>query len=281
MPDSMTSNKEGLMSGDQISTVFKDAYRGKHVVVTGAAAGIGVGIAAGFAWSGATVRIADLSPKVEDTATDLRARGYDVSAEILDVTDEEAVKAFFDRIGQDFGKLDVLVSQAGIIEISKLEDTTAQSFERVLRVNTLAQFIAAREAVPLIRKAGGGSIINAASAQARHGFIYTPSYAASKFGVVGLTQSLAKELAKDNIRVNSYCPGIVVTDMWAYNDKKWGELLGDYRPGELMQEWIDAIPMGRAATKEDVANLVLFLASDAADYITGQAINIDGGMEMN
>jgi meso-butanediol dehydrogenase/(S,S)-butanediol dehydrogenase/diacetyl reductase len=133
-----------------------------------------------------------------------------------------------------------------------------------------------------MRAAGkSGRLINTASGQARQGFIYTPHYAASKFGVIGLTQSLAKELAKTGITVNAFCPGIVATDMWSYNDNAWGKLLGDYKPGELMQQWIDAIPMGRAASGADVAGVVSFLASDDASYVTGQSINVDGGMFMS
>jgi meso-butanediol dehydrogenase/(S,S)-butanediol dehydrogenase/diacetyl reductase len=98
---------------------------------------------------------------------------------------------------------------------------------------------------------------------------------------VGLTQSLAKELASDQITVNAYCPGIVGSDMWSYNDREWGRLLGNYAPGELMKEWIAGIPLGRAGTNDDVASLVLFLASDDAAYITGQTINVDGGMFMS
>ena len=133
-----------------------------------------------------------------------------------------------------------------------------------------------------MRKAGKkGRLINTASTQARQGFIYTPHYAASKFGVIGITQSLAIELAKTGITVNAFCPGIIGTDMWAYNDAAWGKLLGDYKPGELMAEWVEGIPMGRAGTPEDVAGLVTFLASYDAAYITGQTINIDGGLFMS
>jgi meso-butanediol dehydrogenase/(S,S)-butanediol dehydrogenase/diacetyl reductase len=157
-----------------------------------------------------------------------------------------------------------------------------QDWNRVLAVNTTGAFLCAQAAVALMReKGGGGRILNAASGQARQGFIYTPHYAASKFGVIGLTQSLAKELAKEQITVNAYCPGIVGSEMWDYNDREWGRLLGSYEPGELMAEWVASIPLGRAGTSDDVAELVLFLASDAANYITGQAINVDGGMFMN
>jgi meso-butanediol dehydrogenase/(S,S)-butanediol dehydrogenase/diacetyl reductase len=124
-------------------------------------------------------------------------------------------------------------------------------------------------------------LINTASGQARDGFIYTPHYAASKFGVMGLTQSLAKEVAEEGITVNAICPGIIHTEMWDYNDRVWGELLGDYGPGELMAEWVQNIPMKRVGSGDDVAGLVAFLASDDANYITGQTINVDGGLIMS
>jgi meso-butanediol dehydrogenase/(S,S)-butanediol dehydrogenase/diacetyl reductase len=180
------------------------------------------------------------------------------------------------------GRVDVLVNNAGIITISRLEELTLEDWERVLRVNTTGTFLCCQAAAARMREQGGGGrILNAASGQARQGFIYTPHYAASKFGVVGLTQSLAKELARDQITVNAYCPGIVGSDMWSYNDREWGRLLGDYAPGELMEEWIAGIPLGRAGTNDDVAALLLFLASDEAAYITGQSINVDGGMFMS
>lgn len=243
----------------------------------------GQGIAERFAGEGAAVILADRDPGVVDVATKVAdGTGAETLGVICDVTDETAVDAFVGAIDDRFGRLDVLINNAGTITISKLEDLSLEAWNRILAVNTTGAFLCAKAAVPLMRRAGrGGRILNAASGQARQGFIYTPHYAASKFGVVGLTQSLAKELAVDQITVNAYCPGIVGTDMWDYNDREWGRLLGDYAPGELMAEWVAGIPLGRAGTNDDVANLLLFLASDEASYITGQSINVDGGMFMS
>lgn len=258
-------------------------YEGKVVVVTGAARGMGLGIATRFAAEGAAVVLADRETHVADAAASVAtATGAATLAVVTDVTDQGAVEALFTSTQERFGGLDVLVNNAGTITISRLEELTLTDWERVLAVNTTGAFLCAKAAAGLMRRGGrGGRILNAASGQARQGFIYTPHYAASKFGVIGLTQSLAKELAGDQITVNAYCPGIVSTDMWAYNDREWGRLLGGYAPGELMAEWVAAIPLGRAGTDDDVADLLLFLASEQASYITGQSINVDGGMFMS
>jgi meso-butanediol dehydrogenase/(S,S)-butanediol dehydrogenase/diacetyl reductase len=248
-------------------------FEGATVVVTGAAGGIGKGIASRFAAEGARVVLADRTDAVHAAAADVDGIGV-----VADITDPADVTRVFDAAE----RVDVLVNNAGVITISKLEELTLDDWERVLRVNTTGAFLCCQAAAARMRaQGGGGRILNAASGQARQGFIFTPHYAASKFGVVGLTQSLAKELAKDQITVNAYCPGIVGSDMWSYNDREWGRLLGDYKPGELMEEWVAGIPLGRAGTNDDVASLLLFLASNDAAYITGQTINVDGGMFMN
>jgi meso-butanediol dehydrogenase/(S,S)-butanediol dehydrogenase/diacetyl reductase len=226
--------------------------------------------------------LVDRDPAVADTAAELAGSDLIAEASQADVTAPEDVQQIFRRADDLWGRVDVLINNAGVITISRLEELSLADWNKVLAVNTTGAFLCCQAAAVMMRATGnGGRMLNAASGQARQGFIYTPHYAASKFGVMGLTQSLAKELASDNITVNAYAPGIVGSDMWAYNDREWGRLLGNYAPGQLMAEWVSNIPLGRAGTNDDVANLLLFLASEDAGYITGQTINIDGGMFMS
>jgi meso-butanediol dehydrogenase/(S,S)-butanediol dehydrogenase/diacetyl reductase len=257
-------------------------FDGKVIVVTGAARGMGQGIATRFAEEGGKVLLVDRDPAVTDTAAALARSGLTAEPCQADVTAPRDVQQVFDRVRALWDQVDVMINNAGVITISRLEDLSLADWNKVLAVNTTGAFLCCQAAAAMMReRRTGGRMLNAASGQARQGFIYTPHYAASKFGVVGLTQSLAKELAPDRITVNAYAPGIVGSDMWAYNDREWGRLLGGYAPGELMAEWVSKIPLGRAGTNDDIANLLLFLASEDAEYITGQTINVDGGMFMS
>ena len=258
-------------------------FDGKTAIVTGASRGIGAAIAERFAGEGAAVLVSANEDRVEEVAARIRDAGGTAAAFVADVTSKDDVVALYDEAERRYGRVDVSMQNAGVITIARVEDMTEAEWDTVLAVNTKGVFLCCQEAIARIRRHGdGGRLLNTASGQARDGFIYTPHYAASKFGVVGLTQSLAKEVAKEAITVNAICPGIIETDMWAYNDAGWGKLLGGYAEGELMDEWVRTkVPMGRVGTGADVAALVAFLASRDADYITGQTINVDGGLIMS
>ena len=254
-----------------------ERFEDQTVVVTGGDRGIGFAIAERFAGEGANVVLASIDPAVADAAERLGGLGV-----VCDVTDKAAVQALYAQAAQHFGSVDISVQNAGIITIAKIEDLTEQDWDATMAVNTKGVFLCCQAAIAHMRPKGRGRIINIASGQARDGFIFTPHYAASKMGVVGITQSLAKEVALDGITVNAICPGIIRTDMWDYNDKVWGEMLGDYGPGELIEDWVQTkIPMKRAGSGKDVAGLIAFLASPDAEYITGQTINVDGGLIMS
>jgi meso-butanediol dehydrogenase/(S,S)-butanediol dehydrogenase/diacetyl reductase len=255
---------------------------GKVAVITGASRGIGAAIAQRLAAEGAAVALSANEARVAEAAEAIKAAGGRAVGVIADVTDKADVTRLFSEAEAAFGRIDIAVQNAGVITIARIEAMTEAEWDRVLAVNTKGVFLCCQEAIARIRRHGeGGRLINTASGQARQGFVFTPHYAASKFGVIGITQSLAKEVAAEGITVNAFCPGIIDTDMWAYNDAAWGKLLGDYKPGALMAEWVRNIPMKRAGTPADVAGLVAFLAGPDAAYITGQTINVDGGLIMS
>lgn len=257
-------------------------FEGKTVVITGGNRGIGLAMAKRFASEGANLVLGAIEPSVNEAAEELRSLGAEAVSVVCDVTDKGQVGLLYDAAEEAFGSVEISIQNAGIITIAKVEDLTEKEWDDTMEVNTKGVFLCCQEAIARMRKSGnGGKLINTASGQARDGFIFTPHYAASKFGVMGLTQSLAKEVAEEGITVNAICPGIIHTEMWDYNDRVWGALLGDYGPGELMNEWVQNIPMKRVGNGDDVAGLVAFLASSDADYITGQTINVDGGLIMS
>lgn len=256
-------------------------FTDRVVLVTGASRGIGRGIALRFAEEGARLVLAANEPAVASVAQEVEQLGNEVLSLEVDVADKAQVQHMYDVAMETFERIDASVQCAGVITVKKIEDLTESEWDTVIDVNMKGTFLCCQAAASHMVRQGWGKLINIGSGQSRAGFIYTPHYAASKFGVVGITQSLAKELAPHDITVNAIAPGIISTDMWEYNDQAWGNLLGDYEKGELMREWVMNIPMKRAGTPGDVAGLVTFLASSDADYITGQTINVDGGLIMS
>jgi meso-butanediol dehydrogenase / (S,S)-butanediol dehydrogenase / diacetyl reductase len=202
-------------------------FEGKTIVITGASRGIGAALAKRFAREGGAVVVSANEPACSTVANDIVKAGGKAVAQIAGVTRKSDVVALYDAAERAFGDVDVSVQNAGVITIARIEAMTEKEWDSVMEVNTKGVFLCCQEAIARMRKhKRGGRLINTASGQARQGFIYTPHYAASKFGVVGITQSLVKEVAKERITVNAFCPGIIDTDMWTYNDEAWGRLLG-------------------------------------------------------
>jgi 3-oxoacyl-(acyl-carrier-protein) reductase len=239
---------------------------GKSAIVTGSGRGIGKAIATKLAELGAAVTLCDISEEIAfSSVSELRERGLDADYHILNVADTEAARKLVEATVEKRGKLDILVNNAGINRDGMLHKMERGQWDDVIAVNLTGTFNTMQPASIKMREQQGGRIINISSASWL-GNIGQANYAASKAGVVGLTKTAARELAKYNVTVNAICPGFIDTDMTqGVPDKVW----------DLM---ISKIPMGRAGDPEDVANLIAFLASDDASYITGEVINVGGGM---
>ncbi|NLN16239.1 MAG: SDR family oxidoreductase [Firmicutes bacterium] len=253
----------------------------KVALVTGSGRGIGFAIARHLAKEGARVALCDIDGELAAKAADaLRQEGFEALSYKVDVTDTPAIEAMVEDIVAQWGGIDILVNNAGVILVKKVLDITDEEWDWVFRVNARGTFACSRIVGRHMASRGGGVIINASSNSGKTPGRFQAAYAASKFAVVGLTQALAMELGPYNIRVNAYCPGIVETDMWDYIDERLAELTNT-PVGQARRETVSQIPLGRAANEEDVAKVVVFLASDDSAYMTGQSLNICGGRRMH
>jgi NAD(P)-dependent dehydrogenase (short-subunit alcohol dehydrogenase family) len=242
---------------------------GKAALVTGGARGIGRAVARRFADEGADVLVGDLA-----------AGDRDLPFVELDVSDERSIDAAVAAAVERFGQLDVFVANAGILQLGPLAETELATWERVLGVNLTGVFLTCRAAARhLVAQGTGGRVIATSSLFGRRGGRNNVSYSASKFGVVGVVETAAAELAEHGITVNAVCPGQVDTEMMGDLFTRFGELRG-VTPETVREEFEGRIPIGRLASPEEVASVFVFLASDLGSYVTGQSIIVDGGQQV-
>lgn len=240
---------------------------GKVAVVTGGTRGIGFATVEKFLENGAKVFLLGSKKESVDNAIDkLKSINddYEVDGDYPNLCDLASVEKTFNHIVEKYGKIDILVNNAGMSAMDKIYDYKEENFKKIIDLNVNAVFNCSRAVVDYMKKNGGGVILNTSSMVSIYGQPSGCGYPASKFAVNGLTKSLARELGKDNIRVNAVAPGVTLTDM-----------MKDV-PDSVIEPIIKEIPLGRIGTSEDIANAFLFLASDMASYITGVILSVDG-----
>ena len=273
--------------------------KGRTVIVTGAARGIGRGIAEAYAHEGANVVAADLGSlavkpgsdwnyslaaeaELATVASEIGKRGGTCLAIEVDVSDRASCQNLVDIAFEKYGRIDIVVNNAGIIQTGPIADFAESDWERIFAVNVKGIFLMSQAALPHLKK-NGGVIINIASVAGKKGFPLMGAYCASKFAAIGLTQSMAAELAEFSIRVNAICPGNVDTSMWFDHLSKSEGRQGQYGT-ETVNDTFDAVirdivPLGREQTPEDMAEAALYLTR--ADNVTGISLTVAGGLEMN
>ncbi len=269
-------------------------HAGKIAIVTGSGQGIGRGLAQRFAEEGAHVVIAEYNKaNAAKAAQELCELGVEALAYPIDIGDTAQIDQMVKDVVQHFGRIDILVNNAGVLETLSMFDLTPEKWDWLMRVNQRGLFFCLQavakqmvEQVPAEVKQAGradrsyGKIVNFSSVAGRSGRPYAAHYSAAKWAVISITQSAAGYLAPYNINVNAVCPGVVPTPMWVEIDRTQSARFG-MAQGDWIKRSIENVPLKRAAAPADIAAAVSFLCSGDADYITGQALNVDGGLEMN
>jgi NAD(P)-dependent dehydrogenase (short-subunit alcohol dehydrogenase family) len=249
--------------------------KGKRAIVTGGAVGIGRAMATALAAHGVRVAIADLDEKrAAQTAAEIGADHIGLG---IDVRKRDSVEAAFAEIVSRFGGYDILCANAGVSTMNRAIDLTDEEWDFNFDVNARGVFLTNQIATRYFLARKQGVIVNTASLAGKVGAPLLAHYSASKFAVLGWTQALARELAPSGIRVNAVCPGFVKTGMQE-REVEWEASLRGITPAEVIEDYIRQTPLGRLETPEDIAGLVCFLASDAARFMTGQGINVTGGV---
>jgi len=254
----------------------------KCTIVTGAGRGIGQAMALRFAQEGARVAVVDINKEsAETTASLIRDGGGHAMALTVDLVQIDQIERLIEKSVSFLGRLDILVNNAGRVEIKPFLDVTETEWDDTMDLNLKGAYFCMQEgARQMIRQGDGGRIINMSSISGRHGRSDSSVYAASKMAIISITQSAALALAERGILVNALCPGVVATPMWDHIDEDRARLFG-YERGTARNQLVEKIPLKRVAETEEIAAAAVFLASDENTLITGQAINVDGGMEMN
>lgn len=256
--------------------------QGQTAIVTGAGRNIGRAIALELAGMGADVVVAEVDRATgERTAEEVRKGGRRALALQTDVTRLADLRAMADRTVAEWGRIDILVNNAGIHKSMHTADVSEADWDRLLAVNAKGVFFASQAVLRHMVKAKRGNIISLASMAGKMGLKTSLVYGITKAAVISMTRSLALAHAADGIRANCVCPGIVETDMIFQVDREAGEGLMGLKPGEYLKQRVEQIPLGRIEKAEDVANVVGFLASSKSSYMTGQAINVTGGLVMH
>jgi len=256
--------------------------QGQTAIVTGAGRNIGRAIALELAGMGADVVVAEVDRATgERTAEEVRKLGRRALALQTDVTRLADLRAMADRTVAEWGRIDILVNNAGIHKSMHTADVSEADWDRLLAVNAKGVFFASQAVLRHMVKAKRGNIISLASMAGKMGLKTSLVYGITKAAVISMTRSLALAHAADGIRANCVCPGIVETDMIFQVDREAGEGLMGLKPGEYLKQRVEQIPLGRIEKAADVANVVGFLASSKSSYMTGQAINVTGGLVMH
>jgi sorbitol-6-phosphate 2-dehydrogenase len=268
----------------------------KVAIVTGGAQGLGQAISQRLAREGCRVLIADVNEAgvneagVNATAASAAAEtGQRVLGMKVDVTQEADVKALFDRAVQEFGRVDIVVANAAILIAEPIADADAEKWRAVMNVNLFGYFLVTKYACRVMKGQGGGAIININSKSGKKGSAANSAYAATKFGGIGHTQSVALEMAPFNVRCNAICPGnLLDSPLWTHPDKglfvqylRAGKVPAAKSVEDVRRAYVNQVPMKRGCSYDDVCNAVVFLASDQSSYITGIALSVTGGQEMN
>jgi 3-oxoacyl-[acyl-carrier protein] reductase len=239
---------------------------GKVSIITGSAGGIGRAAALKFVKEGARVVVCDLDrERVDEAVEEITAMGGEAIGFVLDVTDPPAIERMVDGVMARFGRIDTLINNAGVVEDAQFKNMTESQFDRVVDINLKGSFNCAKAVVRIMLEQQSGVLLNASSIVGLYGNFGQTNYAASKFGVIGLVKTWARELGRKGIRANAVCPGFVETTILKTI------------PDKVLKTLIERVPLGRLARPEEIANTYAFLASDEASYINGAVIEVSGG----